>query len=220
MINVVCISDTHRYHASIDLPPGDILIHAGDSTSTGTKEQIESVGEWLRSLTQYKYKCIIAGNHDWGFERNAKAKEWLYGTEQLAKDSGLIYLQDESVVLSIGDRSIKIYGSPWQPEFCNWAFNLPRGSQLKDKWDLIPKDIDILITHGPPFNILDRTIRGSGVGCEELLYAVSNIRPSLHVFGHIHESYGRIKLEQTTFVNASSCNLSYRPVNQPIVVQI
>ena len=113
--------------------------------------------------------------------------------------------------------NIKFYGSPWQPEFYNWAFNLARGKVIREKWDLIPEDTDVLITHGPPLGHGDITLGGEFVGCKDLLEVIEKIRPKYHIFGHIHENPGCTKNEHTTFINASTCTLSYNPTNAPIV---
>jgi Icc-related predicted phosphoesterase len=111
--------------------------------------------------------------------------------------------------------------SPYQPEYHNWAFNLPINSiEIKQVWSRIPNDVDILLTHGPPTNILDENTAGIHVGCAQLLARVIAIKPRLHVFGHIHEAYGRIDQGSTIFVNASTCNLSYQPLQAPIVVDL
>ena len=114
----------------------------------------------------------------------------------------------------------------------NWAFNLRRGAALRARWDLIPTETDVLITHGPPHGIADTvkrpvaqivsTLAGQGlhVGCEDLVRAVRRVRPRLHVFGHIHEGYARVAQDGVTFVNASSCDVRYRVVNPPVVVDL
>jgi Icc-related predicted phosphoesterase len=102
----------------------------------------------------------------------------------------------------------------------DWAFNLQRGPALREKWALIPEGTDVLITHGPPFGILDWTARGERVGCEDLLEAVRRVKPRLHVFGHIHEGYGEHEQDGTRFVNASICTEAYQPTNAPIVVDV
>jgi len=112
---------------------------------------------------------------------------------------------------------IKFYGSPWQPWFYDWAFNLKRRTEIRAKWDLIPLDTEVLITHGPPYGILDRTTRGERVGCEELLEAIKQIRPRLHVFGHIHEAYGIRSNDDISYINGSNCDVRFRLVNPPIV---
>jgi Icc-related predicted phosphoesterase len=128
----------------------------------------------------------------------------------------MYYLLDEELELE----GLKFYGSPYQPEFCNWAFNLPRGPQLARKWAKIPDDTDVLITHGPPGGILDRVAGGELVGCNDLRKRVKEINPKLHVFGHIHEAYGWHWEDKTIFVNAANCDLGYNPINKPVVVEI
>tara|TARA_R110002073_G_scaffold128374_2_gene274096 strand:- start:242 stop:643 length:402 start_codon:yes stop_codon:yes gene_type:complete len=127
-----------------------------------------------------------------------------------------IYLQDESVEIE----GLKIYGSPWQPWFFNWAFNLRTPEELKEKWDKIPEDTDVLVTHGPPLGILDLTMDGLNVGCSELIKAVERIKPRAHIFGHIHEGYGDTMLDGCIFVNASINTHRYRPINEPIIFEI
>jgi hypothetical protein len=150
---------------------------------------------------------VIAGNHDFAFERTPEARTWI---------SRATYLQDEEVTVA----GLRIWGSPWQPRFFDWAFNLDRGEPLRQVWSQIPAGIDVLVTHGPPRGILDRTARGEPVGCDDLLAAVGRVRPRLHVFGHIHEAYGKVARDGVTFVNASSCDLGYAPVQAPIVVDL
>ncbi|KAJ1387204.1 Metallo-dependent phosphatase-like protein, partial [Ochromonadaceae sp. CCMP2298] len=119
------------------------------------------------------------------------------------------------------DCGLKVWGSPWQPEFCDWAFNLPPGPRLKEKWAMIESDTDILITHGPPRGILDANSQRYHCGCADLLKAVRDrVKPRLHIFGHIHESYGTFSDGHTLFVNGSTCTLSYRPSNPPIVIDL
>ena len=156
----------------------------------------------------HKIKIFVPGNHDIGFETH----ENLY--RKMFKNTHVLI--DESIIIN----GIKIYGSPWQPEFYDWAFNLPRGPKLKQKWDLIPEDTDILITHGPPKRILDQAPDGFYCGCEELLEAVKRIEPTYHIFGHIHAGYGIETIGNTTFVNASSCTEQYKPINLPITLSI
>jgi predicted phosphohydrolase len=206
-MRIVCLSDTHDLHRELTVPDGDVLLHAGDATMKGTPERIEAFDRWLGTLP-HAHKVVIAGNHDWAFER----------TPALAR--GLIrnarYLQDEEAIVA----GLRVWGSPWQPWFFDWAFNLPRGPALAAKWALIPAGIDVLLTHGPPLGVLDRTSRGDDVGCADLLAAVQRVRPRLHVFGHIHEGYGTLERDGTRFVNASSCTERYLPVQPPIVVDL
>jgi hypothetical protein len=136
------------------------------------------------------------------------------------------YLQDDELTLyfdghngDFPEDNIHIWGAPWQPEFCNWAFNLPRnGEEIKGKWNLIPQNTDILITHGPPFGKLDFVNRGGNVGCEELLSRVGDVKPKIHVFGHIHEGAGYVFDGTTHFFNASVLNDRYEFRNKPITI--
>jgi len=132
-----------------------------------------------------------------------------------------VYLEDQSFEIESSEfsRPIKFYGSPWQPEFCNWAFNVPR-DKMYIHWEKIPLDTDILITHGPPEEILDISSRGDRTGCASLRYHVEQIKPLVHVFGHIHEQHGIVMKGKTTFVNAVTCNIRYRPINKPILLSL
>ena len=114
---------------------------------------------------------------------------------------------------------VKFYGSPWQPWFYDWAFKFERGPEIRAKWDLIPEDTDVLITHGPLFGIGDLTAHGDQAGCHDLLEVVEKIKPAIHIFGHIHEGYGVTSNGVTTFINASICDHLYQPVNPPIVYE-
>jgi hypothetical protein len=183
-----------------------------------TKIEVIEFLDWFSSIKGYDKKIFIAGNHDRILENDPT---WSLLT---IKDyTNLIYLQDEMFGLydMDEDRSLKIYGSPWQPEFFNWAFNLPRnGEVMKAKWDDIPDDTDILITHGPPFGHLDipggQSIR---VGCEMLRHRVDELRPKIHVFGHIHGSSGYYYNGHTHFINASILNERYDYTNLPVSIE-
>jgi len=225
-MRIVCISDTHMQLDKFEIPDGDVLVHAGDMTGRGRAMDIN--GE-LQKLIENRHKHIvfIAGNHDWLYEKNNKYAREIIGNFNQRSGGRLIYLQDQQVEID----GVTFYGSPWQPEFCNWAFNLHRNSpELRYVCEKIPSGIDVLITHGPPHKILD--LPGGKyrfdpdgtprhVGCEILAKEViERVKPQLHVFGHIHGSYGEQMDYGIHFVNASSCNESYEPVNAPIVVDI
>ena len=212
-MKITFISDTHGKHKVLTskgynniLGEGDILIHAGDCTNVGKTHEIKEFLDWF-SNTPFKHKVFIAGNHDWGFETNHDiAPEY--------KEKGVHYLFDNMVEID----GVKIYGSPWQPEFYNWAFNLPRGEKLAEKWSEIPTDTDILITHGPAYGILDYVPYGGHVGCEELYKKVFEVKPKIHVCGHIHDSYGQKSIDGVEFLNASVLDDSYQHAHKPIVV--
>jgi len=208
-MRVVAISDTHTFEDRITVPDGDVLIHAGDATITGTVAEVSAFGAWLESQP-HKHKIVIAGNHDWLFERdNAHAR--------LLIEPWAHYLQDSMVEIT----GVRFYGSPWQPRFQDWAFNVNRGRAIAWKWRLIPK-CDVLITHGPPWGVLDQVIDGAlHLGCEELGHAVGRVKPRVHVFGHIHGGYGERRAPNGIhFINASICDEAYNPVNAPIVFEI
>jgi predicted phosphodiesterase len=211
-MRIVCISDTHNQHDALSLPQGDVLIHAGDFCGLGRTPEIESFAAWL-AKQPFAHKVVIAGNHDKLFEKdNALARACLRRYCPKAH-----YLQDSGVEID----GVKFWGSPWQPEFCGWAFNLPRGPELARKWKAIPSDTHVLITHGPPYGILDLTSRGEHVGSEELMRELDlRLTPKVHVFGHIHEGYGTFTSRGTKFINACSCTEFYEPTNAPVVVDI
>lgn len=211
MLKIVCLSDTHNCNEQIIVPEGDILIHAGDATIRGSVPEIKAFNEWFANLP-HQVKIFVAGNHDWLFETNNRFARTLL-------DDSIIYLQDSFIEIE----GLKFYGSPWQPRFYDWAFNLNRGAELAEKWKSIPADTDVLITHGPPFGILDEVPRQywiENTGCEELRKKVEEIRPKAHVFGHIHCGYGTAEKFGVKFINASNCDESYEPNQPPIVFEL
>lgn len=215
---ITFISDTHNRHNLITdfLPGGDLLIHAGDFMNSGYNP-MEAIMffKWFDEIENYDTKVFIAGNHDrWMQDASVEAKGMLTGYKNID------YLQDERMELWDGeDQQLVIYGTPWQPEFHNWAFNLPRGEKLKEKWDMIPVDVDILITHSPPFGKLDFVNYDRiNVGCDELLKKIEEIKPKINVFGHIHEGFGYVFDGHTHFINASVLNERYEFRNKPVNV--
>jgi Icc-related predicted phosphoesterase len=205
VIRLVFLSDTHAQHGRVVVPDGDVLVHAGDFTRQGAFEDVAHFDRFLAGLP-HAHKVVIAGNHDFCFERTPdRAREVL---------THCTYLEDSGATVA----GIRFWGSPWQPFFFDWAFNLPRGEKLREKWAKIPEDVDVLVTHGPPKGILDRTYDGRREGCEELRARVDRIDPPVHVFGHIHEAAGVESRGRTLFVNAATCTLRYEPTNPPIVV--
>jgi len=205
-MRLVIISDTHMTHSYLTMPKGDMLIFAGDMCCYGRGKEAISFIEWMEALP-YKHKVAICGNHDWTFYRDRN-----FGQKKF-KDTGIHYLQDSSVTID----GIKIYGSPWQPEFNDWAFNLPRGEELAEKWSKIPDDTDILVTHSPPDGILDN-IGGLPVGCIDLHRRVLEVTPRFHVFGHIHTQYGIRYRNNVVYVNASIVDDYNTKTNDPITL--
>ncbi len=192
-LRLVLTSDTHGHHRKLKVPEGDIFIHAGDFLGWGTYEEMLDFNNWLKDIP-CEHKLIIAGNHDKA--AYTRTKEEIDGIL-----SNATYLQDSSVIIE----GKKFYGSPYTPEFAGWFFMLERGSQeLKDKWDEIPLDTDVLISHGPPIYKLDADSFGHHFGCEDLRRRVKEVKPAYHIFGHNHRN-DVTQDEHTIYINASFC---------------
>lgn len=230
MVKLIFISDTHSLHEGMlynlnkltDPDQTNILIHCGDLTNVGREYETKDFVRWFERLQGFNLKIFIAGNHDFSFEKKPDYLSELIDKEELLK-SNVVYLEDESYEYLIPEfnKPLKFYGSPWQPEFYDWAFNLPRnGNGLNDKWNNIPSDVDVLITHGPSYGILDKTPDNLNVGCELLRMRVLELKPFIHSFGHIHNSRGFEMYNRTLCINAAICTEQYRPINKPIIVDI
>lgn len=210
------ISDTHNKHMYLDIPYDvDMVVHAGDMSSAKepsmNNNEVRDFLEWYKSLVHIKHKVLVGGNHDTSIEKGLVTRGDIH--------ESITYLEHEFVEIE----GIKIFGSPFTPNFGHdWAFNVPRG-RLKPYWDEIPNGLDILITHGPPKGILDLTQYDTRAGadgksffqcgCKELLEAIVEKKPRYHVFGHIHPEEncpngGLLKVHHsdTTFINAAVCN--------------
>jgi Icc-related predicted phosphoesterase len=209
-MTITVISDTHGLHRRIrNIPSADMLVHAGDVSNYGEEHQVLDFLDWF-SNQPHPYKIFIAGNHDFFFEQENEK----YIQKNIP--ANIIYLNDSGCEVE----GIKIYGSPITPEFMDWAFNRKRGKDIKKHWDKIPSDTNILITHGPPFGILDTNKNQHKTGCEDLLKTVQKIKPKYHLFGHIHEAYGIKSVGITTFVNASILDERYRIANNSVSLLI
>jgi Icc-related predicted phosphoesterase len=206
------ISDTHCKHkqVDIDLTGVDFLICTGDFTSVGKEHEVHNFNKWIGSLGMDKeHIIVVCGNHDFWFERNTRNR-----IDQVC--TNFTYLQEEAYECE----GVKFYGAPHQPEFYNWAFNVPRGEPLRKIWAKIPDDTDVLLTHGPPWSILDRNREGTCCGCEELQLRVEELDLKIHAFGHIHESHGVIEKDGTIYVNGSILDRNYNVAFKPTVFDI
>lgn len=215
-MKVCCISDTHGYLPMID--ECDLLIHAGDLTPVFDHSQPFQLSwvdsnfkHWLKTIPA-KRKVVVAGNHDFLFE-NVHS----YVLNKMIEKLDCDYLLDSGVEID----GYKIWGSPWQPPFYDWAFNLPE-DKLAEHWEMIPDDTNILVTHGPPRNIRDREGRNEEhVGSKTLLERTWKLPElKLHVFGHIHHDYGQVEIAEAQFVNACYVDEGYRPVREPIYIDL
>jgi Icc-related predicted phosphoesterase len=198
-MRIVAFSDTHGLHANVAVPDGDVLVFAGDMMNSGRHVyELNSFVDWFRALP-HKHKVVIAGNHDRLLET--------YGTD---KFEGCHYLCDSGCVIN----NYEFWGSPYTPEFCNWAFAYERGQGYKH-WDLIPITTDVLITHGPPYGILD----GPRLGCPELEAVLGENGACWHIFGHIHSGFGQMNIGIYHY-NVSICDEQYRPVNPCTIIDL
>ena len=188
----VAVADTHLYHTDLELPDGDVLVHAGDLLRAGTLAELADVVEWL-DAQPHRFKVLVAGNHDRCFQQHRGQ------AERLLPDD-VHYLEDSGVILD----GVQVWGSPWQPAYNQWAFNLNRGAALQSQWDKIPSDTDVLITHCPPKGFGDLSPVPGRHGCADLAARVREVRPWLHVFGHIHQDGGFWRQDRVAYLNATT----------------
>lgn len=208
-MKIDCIADLHGFYPKLE--GGDLLIVAGDLTARDEQKEHREFAFWMQKQG-YKTKILIGGNHDGRLQMLSMPGKTLF-----FPTSESHYLFDSGTEVE----GFKVWGSPWTPTFCDWHFMLDRGDPIKAKWDLIPDDTEILITHGPPFGIQDETQDGELVGCEELRNALSRLKKlKLHVFGHVHECYGMVQVNGVIHVNASVVNEHYKHVNKPIRIEL
>lgn len=203
-LRLVCLSDTHSHAPGegYTLPPGDILIHAGDLTNQGSLPEIQKAVSWLEKA-DYAVKIVVAGNHDLSLDEQYAIKHpegWkvqpdpnqLEEGRRLVRDArGVTYLEHESAQIEIKGLKLKVFGSPYSPDRGkqNWAFQYLE-SEVEPLWASIPPDTDVLITHTPPAGRVDVSAHWKEGGCQSLAKALGRVRPMLHVCGHCHEGRG------------------------------
>lgn len=205
-MKIICISDTHNKHDDIEIPDGDIIVHAGDFTEAGTKGETVRFLKWFSALPHF-YKILVPGNHDFYIEKHINDLETIIPHNiHLLINSG------------VNIKNVKFWGSPYTPGDGTWAFNEKLGTNILRHWEKIPGDTDFLITHSPPYGILDELDNKRHIGCEKLTKTISKIALPHHIFGHAHNNYGVVRTQSTIFLNASSLDNRYRPINTPLVV--
>lgn len=212
-LKIVCISDTHGYHRHLNVPEGDILVHAGDFMANGrSMESLRDFNDWLGSLP-HPHRIVIAGNHDLLFEAEPR--------DARAAISNAVYLENSGVALE----GLNFWGCPATPVLRHMAFAVERGAASRKLWDRVPDGTDVLITHGPPFRVLDQDdIAGEHLGCQELTRAVLRAKPRLHIFGHAHGGYGQETGPNNTWM--VNCALLARVgdgrlgLREPIIVEL
>lgn len=195
-VRVVCISDTHNQQRRLPkLPDGDVLVHAGDFTLKGTQKEILDFNDWLGEQ-DHPYKIVVPGNHEFAFQESWwTARAWLSNADYVLKDQGCEVMGK------------KLWGSPYTPEFRGWAFGYG-AREGEVRWSQIPEGLDLLITHGPPHTIFDAVLNKQTkalehYGCPGLLREVVRAKPKFHVFGHVHEGYGRGRFHGVEAANVS-----------------
>ena len=198
-MRIVAVADTHLFHRELVVPDGDVFVHAGDLCRGGDLDELREAAAWIAGLP-HRHKLVVAGNHDWAFARDPAAARALLG-------GGVVYLEDAGATLD----GVRFWGSPWQPAFHDWAFNLPRGEPLAAIWRRIPPGTDVLITHGPPAGIGDRSPVGGRAGCADLRARVAEVAPRLHMFGHIHQDGGAWRHGATLIANVTTWECERAP---------
>ena len=222
-MRIVLISDTHNKHKMLELPEGDILIHAGDFTNDGTEQEIREFDAWLASL-DYQHKIVVPGNHDTGTDEKALLLQ--DGCQESVKVTELTngtLLRGEMVEVM----GLRVFGLPDTLNFvgCDlWAFGAATDEELREKAGRIPSDgVDILVSHSPPLGIGDISRTGKRCGSRGLQEVVLGAThpPKLWAFGHVHECGGRAyRAKGTVLVNAASFLRSEEGLRPPVLVDI
>lgn len=220
-MRIVLLSDTHCQGRKVNVPDGDMVIHCGDLTYRGTGNETSYELEWFSNLP-HKYKLLIAGNHELGWENDLKRN--YYRPVPISKPHfldpypNIVYLHDSGIEID----GIKFWGSPVQPHYHDWAFQKGRGAPLQAHWAQIPDNTDVLITHGPPYGFGDTNGNplDDRFGDKDLLDRVLQVKPKYHVYGHAHGGYGEYEFHGIHFVNAAICTEEYKPTNPPIIINV
>jgi Icc-related predicted phosphoesterase len=211
-VRLVLTSDTHGLlPPDLILPPGEMLIHAGDATMMGRLDEVRAFAKWMRRQP-HLHKLYVPGNHDFAFELNSPNHDIALA---FMADAGVTVLIDSLVTI----QGLRIYGMPWTPTFGRWAFMRDK-SGMERACAQIPDRLDILITHGPPYGILDRNGEGERCGSGALLERIKDTAPRLNVHGHIHPGHGMEMRYGTAFFNVAACDDRRQYVNPATVYDL
>lgn len=205
-MKIICIGDTHNKHQQLLIPPGDVIIHTGDFTEAGTREETMDFLNWFSGLP-HPNKILVAGNHDFFLEKHSDLLDKII-------PSNIHYLMDSGVTIN----NVNFWGAPYTHGNGTWAFNISSSNEILKHWNLIPSNTHYLITHSPPFRVLDELDNKRHIGCEQLLQRVRFLKIPFHIFGHNHNDYGIERSQNTVFVNAASLDQRYRPINAPQII--
>jgi Icc-related predicted phosphoesterase len=213
----VAISDAHS-NLDFSIPECDLLLMAGDMLPAycDCGLSIDMQINWLEDIfipwtdkQPVKEIISVAGNHDWVFD--------MLKNEIPKMNDNFHYIEEEIIEIF----GLKIYGSPYQPEFCSWAFNKTEDDLRDYHWSKIPEGLDILLLHGPPYGILDVNCGGTHIGSPSLLNRIISVKPRYAIFGHNHKDGGKTEiLNGTTYINASLLNEPYKMDHKPVVFEI
>lgn len=222
-LKICHISDSHNLHKELKIPECDVLVCSGDFSMMGYKHEVESFFRWFKMQANATWKILVAGNHDLSFDpqrggNSGSKPEWLISLIEQAKKYNIIYLENESYEIE----GVKFWGSPTSAWFHgdHWAFNV-REKEAEELYSQIPYKTDVVITHGPAYTYGDWCINcACYVGDHVLARHIKRVKPLLHLFGHIHESYGMSHSTDTYHVNGSNCDLSYQIGNKPVLLDV
>ena len=223
LIRFVCVSDTHCRPLQVPIPTGDVLLHTGDFSRAGSAESIAQFNAWMHSLP-HPYKVVIAGNHEHTFH----AAHWpmLKQTYKHGFDyfdakkllTAAIYLENSACEVF----GYRVWGSPWVRAERPGAFALQSDEELEPIYSAVTGPVDILLTHGPAYGVLDCNIEGKYQGSKTISRLITRLKPLVHVCGHIHEGYGEHLAPGavTLSLNASICSVGYEGLNSPLVFDL
>lgn len=214
-LKIVAISDCHNKYHKLIIPECDILISAGDYSFQGNRKEVKDFHEWFNKQPA-KHKISVQGNHELYVEK------YFNEMKQVAEEAcpGVHFI-DEGLVEVEG---LKIWCSAITPFFCDWAWNR-HSYEIKKHWDKIPDDVDIVATHGPCYGILDQTTYADGtpksnpLGCPYLAVRIKELKPDIHLCGHIHSGFGEKHIDGTSYYNVSICDELYTPSNPITIIE-